>query len=450
MHRIITIAAYMNDTHETKKMGGDKIALLGLFIAALLIARLIVAYKSGLLFSDPVRLSHTGLSVSMPNGNGWESDKQWKYQENIFTLSSFFPAGSSRPTARAHCRYVLGADTTTPLERFEQEAAKADATIMETSQTQTGTLTIDWAKVDKPEVFLCVFLGTARLPDNRQLDIEVHQIAGDDQMAEQVFKRIIEDLKFEDNQLLKSGTEVVAEIKSKGLGGFLDNQNRQDFFLIKDSRKHTIGFIMDVLVDSGPGALLNLRAGGLSYIRGLRPLEQGTSFQCSDDLSEFIYKSEISSRAGRSGMEIIAGKDNIMTMRKFGAEPDEKSYRLNPAAIPEVFLDQLLEQMLDGDKKAIIVDTVQADGKIVPTLISGIEVTKDISADEDAAHVFKLELLDGQGFSEQLHLNTRRQVYKRLVRQDNIYILERTNLEGIVREFPERAEYILQKNQTLK
>jgi len=440
----------MNDTHETKKTGGDKIALLGLFIAALLIARLIVAFKSGLLFSDPVRLSHTGLSVSMPSGNGWESDKQWKYQENIFTLSSVFPAGSRRPTARAHCRYILGADTITPLERFGQEAAKADATIVETNQTRTGTLTVDWARVDKPEVFLCVFLGTARLPDNRQLDIEVHQVAGDEQMAEQVFKRIIEDLKFEDNQLLKAGTDVVAEIKSQGLGGFLDNQNRQAFFLIKDSRKRTIGFTMDVLVDSGPGAQLNIRAGGLFYIRGLRPREQGTSFQCSNDLSEFIYKSEISSRTGRSGMEIIAGKDNIMTVRKFGAEPEEKSYRLNPAAIPEVFLDQLLEQMIDSGKKAIIVDTVQANGIIVPTLISGIEVTKDIAADEDAAHVFRLELLDGQDFSQRLYLNDRQQVYKRLIRQDNIYILERTDVESIVGEFPERAEYILQKNQTLK
>jgi len=440
----------MNDTHETKKTGGDKIALLGLFIAALLIARLIVAFKSGLLFSDPVGLSHTGLSVTMPSGNGWECDEQWKYQENTFTLSSVFPAGSSRPTARAYCRYILGADTTTPFERFDQEAANADATIVETSQTRTGTLTIDWAKMDKPEVFLCVFLGTARLPDNRQLDIEVHQIAGDDQMAEQVFKRIREDLKFEDNKLLKTGTEVVAEIKSKGLGSFLDNQNRQAFFLIKDSRKRAIGFTMDVLVDSGPGARLNIRAGSLSYIRGLRPLEQGTSFQCSNDLGEFVFKSEISRRTGRSGTEIIAGKDNIMTLRKFEAEPEEKRYYLNPAAIPEVFIDQLLKQMLDSGRKEIIVDIIQANGKIIPAHISGIEVTKDMAADEDAAHVFMLELLDGQGFSERLYLNNRHQVYKKLIRQDNIYILERTDIESIMGEFPEREEYILQKNQTLE
>ena len=440
----------MNDTHETKKMGGDKIALLGLFIAALLIARLIVAFKSSLLFSDSVQLSHTGLSVKMPSGNGWECDKQWKYQENTFTLSSVFPAGSSRPTARAYCRYILGADTTTPFERFDQEAANADATIVETNQTRTGTLTIDWAKVDKPEVFLCVFLGTARLPDNRQLDIEVHQVAGDHQMAEQVFKRIIEDLKFEDNKLLKTGTEVVTEIKSKGLGSFLDNQNRQAFFLIKDSRKHAIGFTMDVLVDSGPGARLNIRAGSLSYIRGLRPREQGTSFQCSNDLSEFVFKSEISKRTGRSGTEIIAGKDNIMTLRKFEAEPDEKSYRLNPSAIPEVFFDQLLKQMIDSGKKEIIVDIIQANGKIIPAHISGIEVTKDMAADEDAAYVFMLELLDGQGFSERLYLNDRHQVYKRLIRQDNIYILERTDIGSIMGEFPEREEYILQKNQALE
>jgi len=440
----------MNDTHETKKMGGDKIALLGLFIAGLLIARLIVAFKSGLLFSDPVGLSRTGLSISMPSGNGWGGDKQWRYRENIFTLSSFFPVGSRRPTSRAHCRYILGADTTTPLERFEQEAAIVDARILETNQTRMGTLTVDWAKMDKPEVFLCVFLGTARLPDNRQLDIEVHQIAGDDQMAEQVFKRIIEDLKFEDTQLLKTGAEVIAEIKRKGLGDFLNNQNRQVFFLIKDSKMRTIGFTMDVLIDSGPQAKLNIQAAGLFYIRGQRPFEQGTSFQCSNDFGEFIYKSEISRSTGRSGTEIIAGRDNIITVRRFEAEPDEKSYRLNPAAIPNVFLDQLLEQMLDSDKKEMVVDIIQANGKIIPTLISRIEVTKDMAADEDAVHVFKLEFLDGKGFSERLYLNSRRQVYKRLIRQDNIYILELADIGSILREFPERAERILQKNQMLK
>ena len=198
--RIITMAAIMNDTYGTNKPGYDKIALLGFFMLSLLLGHFIVVFKSRISFSDPIRLSQTGLSVSMPVGQSWQSDRQWQYQENMFSLSSLFPLGSDRPTTWANCRYLLSAETTTPQMRFEQRASEIDAVIAETNQTQTDTLTIDWTRIEKPEFLFTVFYGTAILPDNRQLDIEVRHIASDSQLAQQVFQGIIESLKFEDNK----------------------------------------------------------------------------------------------------------------------------------------------------------------------------------------------------------------------------------------------------------
>ena len=440
----------MNDTYGTNKPGYDKIALLGFFVLSLLVAHLIVVFKSRISFSDPIRLSQTGLSVSMPVGQAWQNDRQWQYQENMFSLSSLFPRGSDRPTTWANCRYLLSAETTTPQMRFDQRASEIDAVIVETNQTQTDTLTIDWARIEKPELHFSMFFGTARLPDNRQLDIEVSQIAGDGEPAELVFKHIIETLKFEDNQLLKAGAEIVAEIKSRGLAGFLDNQNRQVFFLIKDPAKRTIGFTMDVIVETGTEAQLNIRAAGLFYIRGQSTLEQGTSFQCSNNLDKFVYKSEISHRTGRSGTETILDGHDVITVRKFQDKPNEKTYHLGPAAIPDVFLDQILMQMLESGTRQIIADIIDADGKIIPTHIAAIEVAQDITDDKDAAYAFMLELMDGRGFSEKIYLNDRKQVYLRLARQDNIYILERAEVESIVNEFPEHAEHILRNNQMLR
>jgi len=428
---------------------------IALFIAALLMAHIIIVLTSGISFSDPILLSHTGLSVSMPVGQTWQSEKQWQYRENMFSLSSFFPRGSDRPTTGANCRYLLSAEMATPQIRFVQRASEIDAVIVETNQTQTDTLTIDWARIDKPELHLSMFFGTAKLPDNRQLDIEVGQIAGEGEMAEMVFKHIIDTLIFEDNQLLKAGAEIVAEIKSRGLAGFLDNQNRQAYFLIKDAKMSTIGFTMDVFVDSGQdgsatGGQPNIQAVGLYYKRAERSREQRTSFQCSNNLDEFIYKNEISHRTGRSGTEIILDRYGIMTVQEFQAQPDGKSYRLGPAAIPDVFLDQLLIQMIESGTSQIIADIIEAGGKIVPTHFAAIEVAKDMTADEDAAYVFMLELLDGRGFTEKIYLNDQKQVYLRLARQDNIYILERTEVESIVKEFPEHAKYIRRNNQMLR
>jgi hypothetical protein len=198
-HQIITMAAIMDDSHGNKRHEYDKIALLGLFVLSLLMAYLIVSFKSRLQFSDPIRLSKTGLSVSMPSGNGWQSDKQWNNQGNIFSLSSLFPRGSHRPSAWASCQYLLSAETTTPRVRFEQRASAINAVVTQTNQTQIDTLKIDWARIEMPELHLSIFFGTARLPDNRQLDIEVGQIAGEVELLERIFKRIIESLKLEDN-----------------------------------------------------------------------------------------------------------------------------------------------------------------------------------------------------------------------------------------------------------
>jgi len=189
----------MDKTYDIKKIGGDKIALLGLFVVALLIGRLIVASKSALILSEPIILTHVGLSVSMPLGNGWKSEKQWNYHENAssYSLSSNFTPGPGKPTAWAYCRYLLAAETTTPQTRFEQRASDVDGVIIKTDRMQIDTLTIDWVHIQKPRTSLSFLLGSAKLPNNHQLDIEVHQIMGDSEMAELAFKGIVKSLNFE-------------------------------------------------------------------------------------------------------------------------------------------------------------------------------------------------------------------------------------------------------------
>ena len=195
----ITISVYMDKTYDIKKIGGDKIALLGLFVFSLLIARLIVASKSALILSEPIKLTQVGLSISMPMGNGWKSENQWNYQENAFSISSIFALGSSTPTAWANCRFLLVAETTAPQIRFEQKASEVEGRIVKTDRAQMDTLIFDWALIEKPQTPLSFIFGTAKLPNNQQLDIEVHQIMGDAEMAERAFKRIVKTVSFEDN-----------------------------------------------------------------------------------------------------------------------------------------------------------------------------------------------------------------------------------------------------------
>lgn len=476
----------MNGTYETKNRWVDKIAFFGLFIAVLLIASLLVLWRSAIVLSEPIELNCAGLSVCIPTGAGWRSEKQWKYQQNAFTLDSFFNPGPGSVTAIVSCRYLLAATKTTPEVLFKEKAsAVSGSKIAKTGQLEIGRPdssfakglqnksipTIDWAHIKGSKTLFDTFFGVAQLPNNRRLDIEVYQAAGDTDLAEEIFKSVTESLKFTDNQLLEAGSKIVAEIKGKGLdsflgprfakgpssaknsqsGGHLDNEDRESFFLIKDAKGRTIGFTMEVLGSPEPG---RFGAGSFYYIRGRHDQEQVTFFQSDNSFNEFVWKSETIGPGGRSGVEIVLDKNGIMTVKEFDLQAKEKDYQIGPAAIPDVLGKYIFSQMLDSNQKEIFVDIIEADGKITPALVSRIEAGSPFAsqnrssgadvAQEEAAYVFRIEFLDGRGFSEQVYLDNQKRISRMLLQQESTYTLERTGAENILREFPEQGSYILQ------
>jgi len=215
----------MNEFEKEKKYGSDKIALLGLFILAVLTAYVITALKSAVTLTEPIELSYTGLSVSMPNGNGWRCEKNWSYGKNAFVLKSFFTINPARHTAEARCRYLLAAENTPADLLIEQKAYDLGGTIIEKNRIQTEQLNIEWAYIKNEQYLLDIYFGTTRLPNNRQLDIEV-LLTDNTDLAAQTFKLIAENIKFQDNQLLNTGSQIVQDIKDSGISSFLPDQSR--------------------------------------------------------------------------------------------------------------------------------------------------------------------------------------------------------------------------------
>jgi hypothetical protein len=221
-----------------------------------------------------------------------------------------------------------------------------------------------------------------------------------------------------------------------------------------------------------PEAQLNILAWSFYYIRGRHDQEQVTFFQSDNSFNEFVWKSETSGPSGRSGVEIVLDKNGIMTVKEFDLQVKEKDYQISPAAIPDVLGKYIFSQMLDSDQKEIFVDIIEADGKITPALISRIEVGPSFAspaastrverrgggqnrssgadvAHEEAAYLFRMEFLDGRGFSEQVYLDDQRRISRRVLQQEIAYTLERTSAENILREFPEQGSYILQKKDKI-
>jgi len=464
----------MSGTYETRKYG--VVAFLGLFILGLLIARFIAASRSAIVLSEPIKLDYGGLSASVPIGKGWRSEKRWQYRENAFILSSFFESGSGGVTARARCRYLLAARKASADALFEERASEVGGVIAKTGQTPIGGPEpafarsslggfpglIDWVQIIKPKTLSDAFVGIAQLPNNRQLDIEVYQNTGDIDLAESVFESMAESLKFEDNPFFEAGSEIVSEIKNQGIDRFLpsaypagpqdavqsDYRSRESFFLIRDARGQSVGFTIEGLavkaqsVSSASNAKLNILGASFYYLRRQYDREQLTFFHSDNSFDEFAWKSQTSGINGTSGTEIVMGGDDIITIKKFGAQVSEENYRVGPAAIPDVLAELIFDPLLDSGHEKIFVDIIEPEGRILPVLISKAE-PRDFAADEDVAYVFAVEFLDGQGFSEWLYLDEQRRISKRLLRHGGIYLIERTSAEDIATEFPGRADYIL-------
>jgi hypothetical protein len=437
----------MQKPFNLKNLEADKIVLLGLFMLALLIAYLIVCVESAIVFSEPIELAHTGLSVSIPIGNGWQTKKQWQYQYNGYLLSSNLSINSNRPAASVYCQYLLYAEATPPEMWLKEKADAIDGKILESGRDEIRTLSVYWTHIAKPQLYLDIFLGTAELPNNRRLNIEVHnQMTSDLGLGEKVFKELLKRLDFEDNQLLKAGIDIVTSIKDKGINSFLENQNNQNYFLIKDSGQQTIGFMIGILIDSDRDAPFNIQAA--SHIYGRQLTEQATLFRCKNNIDEFVWQSESNNKAGRNHIEIVQNQGGIVEVTDALAQSRSR-YSVSPATIPDIFLEQILYQMLESHKQEIIVDSVSAEGKIIPTLISIVEEQKDVAVGTNADVVARLEFLDGRGFNQTFYLNDNRQITAVTIQQEKRFSLESTSIENIESQFPDRADFIAQSNRML-
>jgi hypothetical protein len=462
----------MQDRYQTRKYGADKIALFGLFVLSLLIAQFITASRSALVFSEPIGLSFTGLSVSMPSGNGWKMEKQWQYSENAFVLNgAFFPVSRS-PAVTIQCHYLLAAPQINNDVQFQQEASAFGGEIAQTGLLEVGTLAVHWVHIKEQQARRTAFFAIVQLPNGRQFEIELHEATGDTERAKSVFMGVAESLKFEDIPLLATGGQIVAQIKDKGLSEFLHRpakknsdsgvaaqaESGREFFLIKDASEQTIGFTMDVfsfpqrpskVSDDSTVSSMNVQIASLLYVRGRFPQEQVSIFRCNDGFDEFFWKSEGSSLAGATAAEITVQQTGVMTVTQFAPQHFRNHYQLGPAAMPDFLFDCLLSQMLDDGCQKIIVDLVEAQGKIIPTLISKVEIGDTADLENRAQFAFKLESLDGRGFSETVYLNNQHQIIKRILQQQGLYFLERTDSQSVLEQFPERAGYILQQTDGL-
>ena len=434
------------------------VVFLGMFIIALAMARLIVAHNSTIDMSPPIELEHLGVAISVPSGHGWRSDQQWHYREGALSVASRYAPVQGRPSAQVSCRYFAAAEALDDGARLQARAAKIGGAIAERGQIKRGRITVSWAHIGRGGgIILDVFFGTAELPQGRQLDVEVSDTIGDAELAREVFERVVDSLKVEEKGLLDIGVELVSAMKDRGVAAFLENHNRQVLFMVKDAKGRYVGFTMDVLVDSGRDVEMSIQAASVYYLKSGYVQDYATAFQSDNALSQYTWKTQGINRVGpkvvdSSSITVCFDQSGVLTVAQSDPRQVEREYRLGGSAMPNALLELFLQQVIDSNCPRCVIDLIESDGKIVPTLLTRVE-DKSVTLRPDSgqppprdeiAYVLRLEYLDGHGFYEMVYLDAHKAISRVLIQQQELYFLERASPEDAAKVFPERADLLLQ------
>lgn len=434
----------MANGEKSKRYIAEKIALAVILVISLLVARLVVELRSIIRLTAPIELSRSGLSVSMPQGNGWRCEGKWAYSDAGFTINSIFAVRAGEVRSYARCHYILASQRLTVQERFNEDAAKMGGEVVETGRMDLGQagaqqLVVDWAKISGDE--LEMVSGVCELVGGRRLEIEILQTSDEKGLTQSIFERIVKGIQFNDNGLLQAGVQLVNEVRNTGLSpGAPGDDNQPVFFILSDSKGQAIGFTLDTM-EVRTDEELAVKAASYFYRRGLGAGEEAGLFRGDVAFGRFDWRVvENSPRTGRKGIEMSV-ESGVLTVRRLGAGSEQKEYVLGEAAVPDIVLETVLQKVLGGEQREIVIDVIRSDGTIVPVYFEKMG--------QPDGNSIKLEVLDGRGYRQQIYYDDAKQPVKIVLEQEGTYTLNRATAEQIAKSFPERAELVLKQDQVL-
>ena len=430
---------------------GEKIALPVILAVSLLAAWLVIDVRTVVRPSGPIELNRSGLSISMPQGNGWQSEDKWLFEDDGFTISSVLSAQTKRTLtsrggigrAYAHCHYLLASKEETLQEHLSTKAEELGGDTIETGQVTAGQLAFDWVKIRKESgrsgraSFEMIF-GVCQLPAGRWLEIEVLQTTEQGGLAQRVFEKIVKSVRFSDNGLLQAGIEVVGEVKKAGLSA---ENEPASHFILTDARRRKVGFTMDARVvqaDKEPA----IKAASYYYVRGPVTNEEVSFFQGDNTFDKFTWRVESRSKGDGVGIEMLA-ESGVLKVNKLLPGGEENEYVLGDAAVPDIVLEPVLKKMLNDDRREMIIDQIRSDGTIAPMFVEKIELKVA------NGNSIRMEILDGRGFWQQMDFDSSKKLVKILLGQNNTYTLTPADANEIMKAFPERAYLVRDEKQLL-
>jgi hypothetical protein len=432
----------MKNGEKLRQFGLDKIAFLGLFLLGLLLAEILISYRSDFKLSEPIGLKGTGLEVCVPAGDNWKRlSNGFKYENSEFNFACVMQI-SGDSAISAQWQYFLLPSEKTPLERFQAETVLIKGHIESTGSDKIGDLKFDYAKIDSNQITL--FCGTTTLPDGRILALEVGQKGLGTDLAEKIFKALSASIKYQSDNSVAKGAKFLKDFKTSYLT-MLPRGGWQNYYRLKDARGSTIGFTSNSIsysADSNENSAI-FSADLLLLSSGFNAYAEQSIFYSDVSLGKFDWTVKQGSLlTNRELPTHIQLNDSNLTVEK---QNITEKFTFTDTILPETFFDLAVASFLKSNFDTVMFEILISSGKIAPVIISRINTPQtSVLPAESAAGV---EIFGTNTTNQKMFFDGQGGLLSAEIQGSLSYRLERAARADILADFPQWFDKIQQMEQ---
>lgn len=426
-----------------KRYSLREVALLVVFAFGLLIAGLIVLHRSGIEMSEGVSLLHSGVSVSIPTGRGWDGSESWVYEGvNEFRLNSALRVGLDS-IATVQCRYMIASERVDGRELLEKDIAAAGLSVGRSGQISNDVM-LEWAELYKEGKYGRFYLGIADLGSGRILVLNVHA-PGDSRFANKLFRLVAKSIRFEPNEMISRGEVFVGQMKNEGVIGLARKYGdfaSEGVWLIEDEVGKARGFQIESFAEYSDGLdWAKVKAQRTHYVAGTKgDFTQGI-LDSSDGVDRFIWRRGKRSlrRPGSGVVELELNPDG--SMRVSGVGPVDLTSWPGAGAVPEILLDLVAGSFLGSYSQDLLVDVIFDDGRVVPTVISSLDVSMDTNNSWGASYGVKFEFFGRKKSALLMYFDYNKRLVGKVEEKRDVLIWHRSDRETVTEKFGSLERY---------
>lgn len=360
------------DIEKIKRYSLVEVALLLLFSVGLLVAHLIVKDRSKVTLADPIALSGSGLSVSMPTGSMWNCMGDWQYEnsENRMILLGEY-AQSSRSKMGVHWLYALSTPDGSERELLERYAHEKGAQVKHLNVEGQSSPML-FAKIlfsDNAEG--AVYMGMMRLDANRSLALQVISHGMSELYVENVIKAMAASIQYQPPQELTDGSALMDAFLQTQIRLRRKNSLKDETFLIKNKQGKNRGYYYARQSQDRHG----LREMEIRQFES-KTLDQRSTLSFDLLEREHHWKTDlVTSRVAAPISYQIESDESGALQVKYNAK-EVKTIPPNHSFVPEPLLTELASVFLDSQHSRIIIDVLSVKGWLMPVRLTKLSPDK--------------------------------------------------------------------------